>query len=91
MKTVRLDPDGRDRAAPVSDEIERLLGDGKRITVTVAEERGFLSPRQAAGGLGFSRQHVVRLIVAGELAAERLASSSFGRLASSYRIGDRVR
>jgi excisionase family DNA binding protein len=80
VKTVRLDPDGRDRAALVSEEIERLLGEGKRITVTVAEEREFLSPRQAADRLGFSRQHVVRLIAARELAAEKLPGSSYWRI-----------
>lgn len=77
MKTVRLDPDRRDRAVLVSNEIERLLSEGKRITVTVSEEREFLSPRQAADRLGFSRQHVVRLIAAGELAAEKLPGSSY--------------
>jgi hypothetical protein len=49
------------------DEIDRLLGKGKRITVTVAEEQELLSPQQAADRLGFSRQHVVRLIGYGEL------------------------
>jgi len=77
VKTVRLDPDRRDRAVLVSNEIERLLSEGKRITVTVSEEREFLSPRQAADRLGFSRQHVVRLIAAGELAAEKLPGSSY--------------
>src|ERR1035438_4144276 len=77
---VRLDPEGRDRAVLVSEEIERLLREGKRITVTVAEEHEFLSPRQVADRLGFSRQHVVRLIAAGELAAEKLPGSSYWRV-----------
>lgn len=80
MKTVRLTPDARERAAVVSEEIERLLGEGKRVAVTVAEERELLSPREAAERLGFSRQHVVRLIRAGELEAERLPGSSYWQI-----------
>jgi excisionase family DNA binding protein len=39
-----------------------------------------LSPQQAAGRLGFSRQHVVRLINAGELRAQRLSGSSYWQI-----------
>jgi excisionase family DNA binding protein len=80
VKTVRLDPSGRERAALVSEEIDRLLDAGKRITVTVAEEQELFSPREAADRLGFSRQHVVRLIAAGDLDAEKLPGSSYWRI-----------
>jgi excisionase family DNA binding protein len=80
MKTMHLDPDTRDQAARVSEEIDRLLSEGKRVAVTVAEEHELLSPQQAAGRLGFSRQHVVRLIGAGELRAEKLPGSSYWRI-----------
>jgi excisionase family DNA binding protein len=80
MKTVHLDPDGRGRAAEVSAEIDRLLGEGKRVAVTVAEEQELLSPQEAADRLGFSRQHVVRLIQAGELAADKLPGSSYWQI-----------
>jgi excisionase family DNA binding protein len=80
MKRVRIDPAGRDGAALVAEEIERLLDAGKRITVTVTEETELVSPRQAAERLGFSRQHVVRLIEAGELPAERLPGSSYWQI-----------
>lgn len=80
MKTVHLDPDGRERASLVVEEIERLLGEGKRIAVTVAEEHERLSPQQTAERLGFSRQHVVRLIGAGELEARKLPGSSYWRI-----------
>jgi excisionase family DNA binding protein len=80
VKIVRLDPSGRERAALVSQEIDRLLDEGKRITVTVAEEQELFSPRQAADRLGFSRQHVVRLIGAGELDAQRLPGSGYWQI-----------
>lgn len=80
MKTLHLDPDGREGASLVVEEIERLLGEGKRIAVTVAEEQELLSPQRAADRLGFSRQHVVRLIEAGELEARKLPGSSYWRI-----------
>lgn len=80
METLHLDPDGHERASLVVEEIERLLGEGKRIAVTVVEEQELLSPQQAAGRLGFSRQHVVRLIAAGELEARKVLASSYWRI-----------
>lgn len=80
MKTLHLDPAACDQAALVTDEIERLLGEGKRIAVTVAEELELLSPQQAADRLGFSRQHVVRLIGYGELQAQKLPGSSYWKI-----------
>lgn len=77
---MHLDPSGRDDAALVVEEIERLLGQGKRVAVTVAEEQERLSPQQAANRLGFSRQHVVRLIGAGELEAEKLPGSTYWQI-----------
>jgi excisionase family DNA binding protein len=80
MKTLHLDPTARDQAGLVTDEIDRLLGEGKRIAVTVAEEQELLSPQQAADRLGFSRQHVVRLIGYGELQAQKLPGSSYWKV-----------
>lgn len=80
MKTLHLDPAARDQAALVTSEIDRLLGEGKRIAVTVAEEQELLSPQQAADRLGFSRQHVVRLIGYGELKAQKLPGSSYWKI-----------
>jgi len=80
MRTVHLDPDARERTSLVVEEIERLLGEGKHIAVTVAEEQELLSPQQAADRLGFSRQHVVRLINAGELEARKLPGSSYWQI-----------
>lgn len=80
MKILHLDPNGRERVSLVVEEIERLLGEGKRIVVTVAEAHELLSPQRAADRLGFSRQHVVRLIGAGELEARKLPGSSYWRI-----------
>jgi excisionase family DNA binding protein len=80
VKTVHLNPSGRERAALVSDEIDRLLDEGVAVAVTIAEERELLSPQLTADRLGFSRQHVLRLIAAGQLEAERLEGSSYWKI-----------
>lgn len=80
MKTFHLGPDTRERTSFVVEEIERLLGEGKHIVVTVAEEQELLSLQQVAARLGFSRQHVVRLINASELEARRLSTSNYWRI-----------
>lgn len=80
MKTLHLDPAARDQAALVAEEIERMLADGKHVAVTLAEEQELLSPQQAADRLGFSRQHVMRLIGYGDLAAQRLPGSSHWKI-----------
>jgi hypothetical protein len=48
--------------------------------VTVVDDREQLSPQPASDRFGFSRQHVVRLINADELPAEKLANSSYWRI-----------
>jgi excisionase family DNA binding protein len=80
MKTLHLDPTADGQSALVTEEIDRLLGEGKRLAVTVAEEQELLSPRQAAERLGFSRQHVVRLIEYGDLPAEKMPGSSYWKI-----------
>lgn len=80
MKIVHLHPDARERAAIVTEEIQRLLDDGKTVAVTVAEESEQLSPQDAADRLGFSRQHVVRLINARELEAHKLPGSGYWQI-----------
>jgi excisionase family DNA binding protein len=80
MKTLHLDPSTHDQAGLVSEEIERLLAEGKHIAVTVAEEDELLSPQQVATRLGFSRQHVVRLIGYGRLQAQKLPGSDYWKI-----------
>lgn len=80
METIRLDPAERREVSRVTEAIDGLLAAGKRVTVTVVEDDEQLSPQEAADRLGFSRQHVVRLINARELAAERLPNSTYWRI-----------
>lgn len=77
MKTFRLNPTAAgDQAAAVAGKIDKLLREGKRVAVTIAEEQELLSFQQAARRLGFSRQHVRRLIDYGALEARQLPGSS---------------
>jgi hypothetical protein len=80
MKTVHLDPEARDDAAAIAEEIERLLNEGKHVAVMIAEEDEELSPQQVARRLGFSRQHVVRLIGYGDLEARKLPASNYWKI-----------
>ena len=81
-KTLHLDPAActSDQAALVAEEINRLLAEGKPVTVHIAGAKELLSPRQAATWLGFSRQHVVRLIGSGEIPAKRLPHSGYWKI-----------
>lgn len=79
MKTIHIDPaegDAKQKLSAVRDAIEALLKADKTIAVTVVDEDTTLSPQEAADRLGFSRQHVRRLIEAGELEGARLPGST---------------
>ncbi len=80
VKTFRLDPAAPNQAALVTDEIDRLLSDGRRVTVHIAGEHELLSPQQTATWLGCSRQHVVRLIGYGQLPAKKLPHSGYWKI-----------
>ena len=80
MKTLHLNPETRGDAGAVADEINRLLDEGKQVAVTIAEEQEELSPQQVARRLGFSRQHVVRLIGYGKLEARKLPGSKYWKI-----------
>lgn len=80
-KTVHLDPKARKRPLDeVLKLVEALLDRGKRVAVTVAEEEEMLSPQQSAARLRFSRQHVMRLIRAGELEAGQMPGSDYWKI-----------
>jgi excisionase family DNA binding protein len=82
-KTIHIDPtdgDAEQKLSTVKETIERLLDSERPIAVTVAEEDAKLSPQAAADRLGFSRQHVRRLIETGELEAERLPNSTHWKI-----------
>jgi excisionase family DNA binding protein len=83
MKTIHIDPaegNAKQKISTIKDAIEDLLDSDKAIAVTVADEASLLSPQQAADRLGFSRQHVRRLIEAGELEGEQLSNSSHWKI-----------
>lgn len=78
LTTVHLAPDSsEDVSESLLETIRGFLRAGKSIAVTVVEEDAAVSPQQAGRLLGFSRQHVVRLIEAGELEAERMPNSRY--------------
>ncbi|HXE45966.1 MAG TPA: helix-turn-helix domain-containing protein [Conexibacter sp.] len=83
-KTIRLDPTtGRDPLRELDDVVRGLLDEGRHITVTVADDDEALSPQQAAERLRLSRQHVRRLIDAGELEAEQMPNSRYWKVSLS--------
>lgn len=61
-------------------DLGELLADGKRLSVTVAEADELLSPQAVAERLGFSRQHVRRLVDAGELQGRQLPGSRYWKI-----------
>jgi excisionase family DNA binding protein len=78
MRTIHLT--SRQQLAELTTAIEEMLDGGKRLAVTVAEEDELLSPNAAAERLGFSRQHVRRLVDAGELAGRQLPRSRYWKV-----------
>jgi hypothetical protein len=80
VKTLHLNPETRADPRAVAEEINRLLDEGKQVAVTIAEEQEELSPQQVATRLGFSRQHVVRLIGYRELEAQKLPASKYWKI-----------
>ncbi len=67
MRTVHLDPDGRESIADVLSEIERLLAAGQSVAVSIAQVDEWLAPMAVAERLGCSRQQVEWLIRTSEL------------------------
>lgn len=80
MKTFRLDPTSGDQATSVVEGVDKLLLEGKRVVVTTAEEQELLSPQETTRRLGFSCQHVRRLIDYGVLEARQPPGSSYSRI-----------
>lgn len=62
--------------AEIADAVHELLDAGREVSVIVLDRDELLSPQKVGELLGFSRQHVRRLIDAGELEAVRLPRSS---------------
>lgn len=89
MKTVQVT--SRGQLEELTSTIEQLLDGGKQVSVTVAETDELLSPQATASRLGFSRQHVRRLVDVGELTGEQLPNSRYWKipLASILAFEDR--
>jgi hypothetical protein len=83
MKTLHLTPspdDFEDQLARLNAELRERAGRGEHVAVTIAQEDELISPREAGIRLGFSRQHVMRLIEADELPARQMPGSSYWKL-----------
>jgi excisionase family DNA binding protein len=78
VKTVNLSS-----AKPLKEltsTLEQLLEGGKQLSVTVAEADELLSPQAVATRLGLSRQHVRRLVDAGELDGRQMPNSRYWKI-----------
>jgi len=81
MRTIRITSPGQ--LAELTSTIDAMLKDGKSLAVTVAEADELLSPNAAAERLGFSRQHVRRLLDGGELVGQRMPGSRYWKITLS--------
>jgi excisionase family DNA binding protein len=80
-KTFRIEPTTADDELRALDKAVRAVIDaGRSVTVTVADDDELLSPQQVAQRLRLSRQHVRRLIDAGELQAEQMPNSRYWKV-----------
>jgi excisionase family DNA binding protein len=81
MKTLHVDSTTEEASvAEIHQTLHEMIGRGLAVSVTIFEEGEKLSPQQASQRLGFSRQHVMRLIDAGELEAEQMPGSSYWKV-----------
>ena len=80
-KTFHIDPTTVDDELRALDQAVRAVVDtGRAVTITVADDDELLSPQQVASRLRLSRQHVRRLIDAGELKAEQMPNSRYWKV-----------
>jgi excisionase family DNA binding protein len=77
--TIHVDP-AREDAKDILDQLmqvaRELLAAGRPFQVAFSAGDALLSPNQAAERLGFSRQHVMRLVESNRLEARRLSPDS---------------
>ncbi len=74
---IQASDKGADQAvAEIAEAVQELIDAGKEVSVIVLDRDELLSPQKVGDLLGFSRQHVRRLIDADELEAVRLHGSS---------------
>lgn len=81
MKTLVISPETEEQQlAELTSELHARLDRGESVAVTIGEQDETLSPAEAGRRLGFSRQHVVRLVEAGELHGERMEGSNYWKI-----------
>jgi excisionase family DNA binding protein len=81
MKTLLINPETEAvQLAELHSELQSRLRRGENVAVTISEQHEALSPAQVGRRLGFSRQHVARLIEAGELRGERMEGSRYWKV-----------
>ena len=67
MRTVHVQPGGREAIDAILREIEDLLAQGKTVSVSIGQAGEWLAPAEAAQRLGCSRQQLEWLIRTQEL------------------------
>ena len=81
MKTLFIVPETEAvQLAELHSELQARLRRGETVAVTIGGRDEALSPSRVGLRLGFSRQHVARLIEAGELRGERLEGSRYWKV-----------
>jgi excisionase family DNA binding protein len=81
MRTLFIDPETQAvQLADLHSELQARLRRGENVAVTIGGQHEVLSPAQVGRRLGFSRQHVARLIEAGDLRGERLEGSRYWKV-----------
>ena len=76
MRTVHVEPDGREAITDILGEIERLLAEGRTVSVSVGPAGEWLAPGAVAERLGCTRQQVEWLIRTEELEAHLLGDGA---------------
>jgi excisionase family DNA binding protein len=81
MRTLFIDPETEAaQLAELQSELQARLRRGEKVAVTIGGQQEALSPAQVGRRLGFSRQHVTRLIEAGELRGDRMQGSRYWKV-----------
>lgn len=81
---IQVSEKGADQAvAEIAAVVHGLIDAGKDVSVIVLDRDELLSPQKVGELLGFSRQHVRRLIDAGKLEAVQLPGSSHWKVPAS--------
>ena len=75
--------DADEAIARLLGDLQQMLDEGRDVRIMLVATGELLSPREAGEVLGFSRQHVRRLIDAGELEGTQLPGSEHWRITTA--------